>query len=235
MVHRSESGSPQGGVISPLMSNIYLHEVLDKWWHDTVLPRLHGRAQLVRYADDFVLLFSNKDDALRVQDVLPKRFARFGLTLHSEKTRLVCFQPPGGGGSGDRPESFDFLGFTHYLGKSRRGAWIPKRKTAKDRMSRAVRAMNQWLRRVRHEPIRWQAAALRRKLTGHFNYYGIAGNSFSISRFRNETKRLWRNWLRRRSQRAILTWEKFDVLLQCYPLPSPRLRTRWAAPSAANP
>ena len=132
MVTRSTTGTPQGGVISPLLANIYLHEVLDRWWLRDVLPRLKGHAFVVRYADDFALVFSNVEDARRVQEVLPRRFGKYGLSIHPEKTRLVRFERPHRD-SGDRPETFDFLGFTHYWGKSRKGRWVPKQRTARDR------------------------------------------------------------------------------------------------------
>jgi group II intron reverse transcriptase/maturase len=225
VVHHPEAGTPQGGVISPLLSNIYLHEVLDRWWVEDVLPRLRGRAFLARFADDFVMVFSDREDALRVYEVLPKRFERFGLELHPDKTRLVEFVRPRRDGNGTKPGSFDFLGFTHHWGRSRRGYQVLKRKTAKGRFSRGLKAINRWARRARHLPIAKQAAILGAKLRGHFNYYGLRGNSSAISRFAHEVRRLWKKWLSRRSQRG-LTWEKFNRLLQRYPLPPARIRRR---------
>ena len=233
-VRRSDTGCPQGGVISPLLSNIYLHEVIDKWWALDVLPRSRGGAFMVRHADDLVMVFSDRRDAIRVQEVLPKRVERFGLTLHPEKTRLVRFQRPRRDGSGPKSGSFDFLGFTHYWSRSRRGNQVPKRKTAKDRFSRGLRALNQWMRRSRHQPLREQAKSLGRKLSGHFNYYGIRGNSEAISRFSYEARRLWRKWLGRRSQRAHLIWTKFNRLLRRYPLPPARLLRRGRQLRLAN-
>jgi group II intron reverse transcriptase/maturase len=225
-VRRPDAGSPQGGVISPLLSNIYLHEVIDKWWVVDVLPRMRGRAFTVRYADDLVMVFSDKKDALRVQKALAGRVERFGLSLHPGKTRLVRFQQPRRDGSDPKSGSFDFLGFTHYWGRSRRGNWTPKRKTAKGRLSRALRALNQWMRRSRHVPLAKQAKTLSQKLAGHFNYYGIRGNSEAINRFGHEVRFLWKKWLGRRSQRAQMTWGKFHRLLRRYPLPPARLRPR---------
>lgn len=222
-------GTPQGGVISPLLANIYLHEVLDTWWVRDVLPRLKGRAYLVRYADDFVIVFSDRSDARRVQDVLPRRFAKYGLTLHPDKTRLVYFRKPPRDDGPDRrggrpgPGSFDFLGFTHYWGKSRKGRRIPKRKTAKGRFSRAIRRIHQWCRWARHQPIRDQARALGQKLRGHYQYYGITGNFRALARFYHEVRRIWRKWLCRRSQRGYLTWEAYTGLLTRHPLPLPRI------------
>lgn len=224
VVHHPVSGTPQGGVISPILSNIYLHEVVDKWWVKDVMPRMRGRAFMVRYADDLVMVFSEREDALRVQRVLPKRVERFGLTLHPEKTRLVPFRRPRRDGGGPKPGSFDFLGFTHFWGRSREGNTVLKRKTASDRLSRSLRALNRWMRKARHVPIKRQAQQLGRKLAGHFEYYGIRGNSKAIGRFAHWARRLWRKWLGRRSQRSKLTWKKFNRLLRRYPLPPARLR-----------
>lgn len=234
VVTRPDAGTPQGGVISPLLSNVYLHEVVDDWWVKKVCPRLRGRAFMVRFADDFVMAFSDKQDAERVMAVLPKRFARYGLTIHPEKTRLLRFRRPRRDGSGLKPESFEFLGFTHYWGKSRRGKRILRRKTAKGRLSRALRGINAWARRARHVPVAKQAATLAAKLRGHFNYYGIRGNSESINRFAYEVRRIWKKWLGRRSQRAALTWEKFNRLLQRHPLPAARIRRRIQQERFAN-
>lgn len=225
---RPETGTPQGGVVSPLLANIYLHEVIDTWWVRDVRPRLGGCAELIRYADDLVMVFTERRDAERVQAALAKRLAKYGLTLHPEKTRLVRFQCPGPNGrygdGGDKPGSFDFLGFTHHWGKSRKGRWAPKRKTSKQRFSRACAAINQYLRGARHQPLTEQATMLWRKLQGHFSYYGLRGNSAALARFHYEVKFLWRKWLGRRSQRSRLTWEVFNRLLKRYPLPRPQLR-----------
>jgi group II intron reverse transcriptase/maturase len=225
VVLHPESGSPQGGVISPLLANIYLHGVLDTWWATDVLPRLRGRAFMVRYADDFVMVFGDRRDAERVHAVLPKRLARFGLALHPEKTRLIPFGHPADRRNPE-PGTFDFVGFTLLWGRSRQGRWTLRRKTAKGRFSRALRALNEWMSRARHVPLREQAATLAAKLRGHFNYYGTKRNSASISRFYYEARRLWKKWLSRRSQRARLTWDKYARILQRYPLPRPRVRAR---------
>ena len=171
-----ERGSPQGGVISPLLSNLYLHEALDRWFEQEVKPRLRGRAFRVRFADDALLAFTQEGDAQRVLDVLPKRFARHGLMLHPEKTRLVDFRRPGEPGASDPHGrgSFDLLGFTPYWGRSRKGRWIIKRKTAKARFNRALRRVAQWCEAHRHRPVAEQQAALSRQLRGHVAYYGTA-------------------------------------------------------------
>ena len=226
VVYHPEAGTPQGGVISPILSNAYLHEVLDRWWAEDVLPRLRGKAFMVRYADDFAMVFADRADAMRVHAVLPRRFARFGLAIHPEKTRLIRFRRPRRDGGGPKPGSFDFLGFTHYWGRSRRGSQILKRKTAKDRLSRGLKAIKVWAKRARHVPLPKQAATLGSKLRGHFNYYGLRGNSASINRFAYEVRRLWKKWLGRRSHRAHMTWKKFNRLLKRHPLPPARIRRR---------
>ena len=221
-----ESGTPQGGVISPMLMNIYLHEVLDKWFEKEVRPRLSEEAFLIRYADDGVLVFYSREDADRVFTVLPKRFKRFGLSLHPEKTRLIRFiRPDPGSKRGDRfhPGSFDFLGFTHYWGKGRNGKWVVKRKTAKDRFTRALKRIAQWCRRYRHLSVKEQHRILSLKLRGHDQYYCIRGNSSTVARFHHEVRAIWRKWLDRRSQRSRMTWECFTRLRKRYPFPTPRV------------
>jgi RNA-directed DNA polymerase len=220
-----ESGSPQGGVISPILANLFLHYVLDEWFVSEVQPRLRGRAFLIRYADDFVIGFTREDDARRVMDVLPKRFGRYGLTLHPTKTRLVPFRrppydgSPKGGPNGDRPGTFDLLGFTHYWSRSRKGNWVVKRKTAASRFTRAIRTMAQWCRANRHRPIAEQHSTLSQKLRGHYAYYGITGNSIALNRFRDEVRRVWRKWLVRRKRKNRPPWSWFARLQQRYCLP----------------
>jgi RNA-directed DNA polymerase len=229
-----ESGTPQGGVISPILANIYLHEVLDEWFARQVAPRLAGRAVLVRYADDLLIIFAYERDARRVLDVLPKRLAKYGLTLHPEKTRLVDFERPDRRGptlhddnsdACSRPGTFDLLGFTHYWAMSRKGYWVVKQKTAADRLRRSIKRVTVWCRLHRHEPVSGQWAALRRKLLGHFAYFGITGNYQALHNFSVRVVAAWQKWLSRRSQRAWISREKMTRLLERYPLPRPRLRT----------
>jgi RNA-directed DNA polymerase len=220
-----ETGSPQGGVISPLLANVYLHYVLDVWFEREVKPRLQGRAFLIRYADDFVMGFACEADARRVLGVLPKRFGRYGLTIHPDKTRLVPFRPPSrtdrsNSGVGDRPGTFDLLGFTHYWGRSRQGIWVVKRQTAPSRFGRAVKTIAQWLRLHRHDLLAEQQQTLSQKLRGHFAYYGITGNGEALSRFRYTVIRLWRKWLMRRKRGCYLSWDHFQRLLKRYALPA---------------
>jgi RNA-directed DNA polymerase len=224
-VSYSDRGTPQGGVVSPLLSNLYLHEVLDLWFEHEVKPRLRGRAFEIRFADDAALVFEREEDARRVLAVLAKRFEKYGLRLHPEKTRLVDFRSPprSGGGGSQRERSFALLGFTHFWGRSRKGRWVVKRKTAKDRFTRALRAIGQWCRAHRHWPVAAQQAALGRKLQGHYAYYGITGNGRALARFHYEVRRLWRKWLNRRSWHGRMTWEKFVRLATRYPFPQPRV------------
>jgi RNA-directed DNA polymerase len=217
-----EEGSPQGGVISPLLSNIYLHYVLDSWIEQEVKPRLTGPVELVRFADDFVLIFKLQSDALRVQEVLAKRFGKFGLTIHPDKTRLVHFEAPWRI-KGKRPETFNFLGFTHYWGKSRKGKWVVKRKTAKDRLTKALKAIHLWCRDHRHIKLSIQHEKLVQKLRGHYNYYGINGNFRCLQLFLHEVTREWRFWLNRRNRESRMPWNRFQMLLKFYPLPTPRI------------
>ncbi len=225
ILERPASGTPQGGVVSPVLANIYLHEVLDSWFEQRVKPRLGGRAFLVRYADDAVLVFSDRAEAERVLKALEERCATYGLRLHPEKTRLVPFRrpprPPGSGGSGrgDRPGTFDFLGFTHCWARSRQGKWYVRRKTGRDRMRRAIKAVSWWCAFHRHWRVRDQHRYLSKVVEGHCRYYGITGNSMSIGRFRQEVQWAWRKWLNRRSQRAKMTWARFSKLSKRYPLP----------------
>jgi group II intron reverse transcriptase/maturase len=195
----SDEGSPQGGVISPMLSNIYLHEVLDKWFAKEIMPLLKGRAIIVRFADDGVLGFENKEDAERVFKVLPKRFAKFGLTLHPDKTKLITFSrpPKSNNKTPGKRSSFNFLGFTFYWGKSRKGNFIVMRKTAKDRLQRSVSRINIWCKLNRHLRLTVQCMMLNSKLRGHYHYYGVTGNLRSLQAFYIQVTRLWRKWLSR--------------------------------------
>lgn len=223
-----DAGTPQGGVISPLLANIFLHHVLDEWFEREVKPRLSGPAFLVRYVDDAVIALASKEDAQRVMDVLPKRFGKYGLTLHPEKTRLVQFQRPaperGGPGGSGGAGAFDLLGFTHHWVTSKKGNWVIKQKTAKSRFQRALKRITEWCKEHRHMPVRKQQHALVQKLNGHYGYYGITGNSRAVSRFSHWVRAIWRKWLDRRSQRRHMPWERFKCLLERYPLPTPALR-----------
>lgn len=223
----SETGTPQGGVISPLLANIVLHYVLDEWFEKEVRPRLKGQAYLIRYADDFVIGTTREDDARRIMEVLPKRMSKYGLTVHPEKTRLVRFTPhecaDSTAGLPREPRTFDFLGLTHYWGRSRRGDWVVKRKTAKSRFKRALQAISEWCRENLHLPVDVQHQKLKQKLQGHYGYYGIIGNFASLAAFRLGVRRTWRRWLSRRGQANPLSWPDFTRLEERYQLPAARV------------
>lgn len=231
-----EAGTPQGGVISPILANVFLHEVLDSWFERQVMPRLRKKAALIRFADDAVMVFASKEDALRVLDVLAKRFDRFGLALHPEKTRMLDFRRPpreiaastasemrSRWGDVPRPATFDFLGFTHYWKPSRNQKWCVFRKTARSRFARAARAISLWCRSHLHDRVSDQATGLARKLHGHYAYFGITGNFVALSRLYQLARRIWRKWLSRRSSKGKVTWSGMTLLLERHPLPRPRV------------
>lgn len=221
-----DQGTPQGGVISPVLANVFLHQVLDTWFHREVVPRLRGRSSMVRFADDAVCVFESREDAQRVREVMEKRLAKYGLTLHPTKTHLVDFC-----GIAARPRlpgeptehTFDFLGFTHLWKRSRRGVWVVIRKTARKRLARALQRVSQYCRRHRHDLLRDQHQYLCRLLRGHYAYYGILGNARGIATFAYQVRRIWHKWLKRRDGLRRLTWEKFTGMLRRLVLPAPRL------------
>ncbi len=224
---RPKVGTAQGSVLSPMLGNVYLHYVLDLWFETEVKPRMRGRATLIRYCDDFIIGFEREDDARRVMDVLGKRPGRFGLALHPDKTCLLPFRrPPARQQGGKGPTTFDFLGFTLYWGRSRKGRWGMGCKTRSASLRRAIQSVYDWCRRYRHRSVREQHAALSRRLRGHFNYFGVSGNFRSLLLLVETTKRAWFKWLCRRSQRKRLTWERFADLLRDFPLPRPRITVR---------
>lgn len=233
----TETGTGQGQVISPLLANIYLHYVLDEWFEHEVKPRLRGTAAEIRYADDFILCFQYREDAERVQRVLAKRFAKYGLTLHPEKTRLLAFgrsalpKRP----SDPQPATFDFLGFTHIGARSRRGRFCIHVRTMRKRLRRSVKAMAQWCQQHRHDPVEAQAAALNAKLRGHYQYYGRPTNSRCLWQFYRAVRRRWHKWLNRRSRRKSLNWACFNhQLLRRYPLLLPRIMHAWVSPASPD-
>jgi group II intron reverse transcriptase/maturase len=228
-VHYDGEGTPQGGVISPLLSNIYLHEILDRWFYDEIRPRVRARTELIRFADDFVIVVDNEQEARRIENVLYKRFEKYGLTLHAEKTRVVRFNRPRN--DDDRPESFTFLGFTHHWGKSRYGKWIVKRRTAKKKLKIAVRKVFQYCKKERHAPLEKQWKALCRTVRGHYAFYGITNNYRCINMYRRAVERAWRYWLSRRSRKYEMTWERFKKILVKYPIPKPRIVHSYLAKS----
>ena len=224
-----DSGTPQGGVISPMLSNVFLHYVLDEWFAQQVQPRLRATGTLIRYCDDFVMLFAGREDAERVHAVLGKRLAKFGLELHPSKTQLIDFRPPAErvGVETTLPTTFTFLGFLHAWGKSRKGKATMWQRTAKDRLARTLQAINRQCRLMRPWPLADQHRRLCRMLRGHFAYFGISGNSKRLAAVLHQARRLWRKWLSRRSWRSYLTWAQFSRLATAYPLPSPRIVHRY--------
>ena len=227
----SETGTGQGQIISPLLANLYLHHVLDVWFEDEVKPRLRGKAFAIRYADDGLLCFQFKEDAERVFEVLPKRFAKYGLTLHPEKTRLVKF-----GRSAyyqakrmkTKPVTFDFLGFTHRMGTSRAGKFAMQVSTMKKRLRRALVAIAAWCREHMHTPLEYQQQMLNAKLRGHYQYYGRPTNYRSLEKFVFTVRRTWRRWLARRTRGRHLPWPRYIRILARYPLLRPRITHAWA-------
>ena len=225
-----EKGSPQGSVISPLLANAYLHEVLDKWFAEVVTARCTGKVELIRYADDFIIGCVHESDARRILKVLPQRFAKFGLEINMEKSKLVNFVRPrrssGRGPDGRKPGTFCFLGFVYYWGKTFRGGYTIKRKTEGKRLARTCSSIRKWCREHRHAPLQDQYRALCAKLRGHYQYYGVRCNSSCLNQVFYAATRAWYYWLRRRGGRK-LTWEKFNALLSDYRLPRPRIVHAW--------
>jgi group II intron reverse transcriptase/maturase len=223
-------GTVQGSTLSPLLGNVYMHYVLDRWFEEEVKPRLGGGATLIRYADDFVIGFEREEDARRVMEVLPKRMARYGLSLHPEKTRVVPFgRPQRGPGGGKGLATIDFLGFTVHWRKTRGGKWGLGFRTRKASFRRALVALGEWCRRHRHDPIKEQHAALCRRLRGHNNYFGVSSNSARLAALRYRAAEIWRKWLGRRSQRGRMTWKGFKQLLKVFPLPIAHIQVNlWA-------
>lgn len=220
-----DEGTAQGSSLSPLLGNVYLHHVLDLWYERDVRPRLRGRSALVRYADDFVLCFELEQDARRVWAVLGERFAKYGLTLHPAKTRCFEFRPPRDGGE-KGSATFDFLGFTSHWRRTRAGSLRVAFRTRGARLRRAIKAVTEWCRRHRHDPVEEQHLALSRKLRGHDNYFGVNGNHDALAILRFVVRRAWQKWLNRRSQRARMNWKRFNELLRRFPLPAPRIRVQ---------
>ncbi len=217
-------GTPQGGVISPILANIFLHHVLDEWFVKEIQPRLKGRCFLIRFADDFVIGCEREEDARRVMAVLSKRFGRFKLTIHPKKSRLVEFRNPDARqGSRSEPSTFDFLGFTHYWAKSRRGNWVVKRKTAANRLRRAMTLLWRWCQYNRHLKITEQYRILCSKLRGHYQYYGIRCNYRMLHLLWAYVRKAWRRWLGRRHRNGYISMEKFQRIEATFPLPRPRI------------
>ena len=213
-------GTPQGGLVSPLLSNIYLHYVLDEWFEGEIQPLLSGRSSIIRYADDFVLCFANLTDAERVMKVLPKRFERFKLELHPDKTKMVNLKSKRG--EGDR--SFDFLGFTHYLSKSTKGKVVLKRKTSSKKLTLALGKIQNWIKTNRHRKLNELIPELNVRLRGHYNYYGITFNGKGVNSYFWQVQRILHKWLNRRGGKPVWDWARFNQLIKEWmPLFKPKL------------
>jgi len=222
---RPEEGTVQGSILSPILGNVYLHHALDRWFEGEIKPRLKGKATLIRYADDLLATFEHRDDAERVMAVLGKRLGRYKLRLHPDKTRLIDFRrPPWSQAGGKGPGTFDFLGFTVYWRRNRGGrGWHVSWRTRKARLRRAMMTAYELCRRQRHLPVPMQHEALRRRIQGHFNYFGVNDNQRSLATLRHHVRRSWYKWLNRRSQRSRLNWERFKDLVRDFPFPNPQV------------
>ena len=221
-------GTPQGGTISPLLSNIYLHYVLDEWFKEEIQPLLKGQSFIIRYADDFLLGFTNEEDARRVMEVLPKRLGKYSLKLHPEKTKLIELD----GRKEGNARGFDFLGFTHFMGESQKGNRILKRKTSSKKFSASLSRMNEWIKRNRHGRLEGLIAGINLKLRGHYQYYGITFNTRQIKNYYEAVKRLLFKWTNRCGGRKKLTWERFALRAEVW---SPLLKPRICHSYLANP
>jgi group II intron reverse transcriptase/maturase len=226
----SETGTGQGQPISPLLANIYLHHVLDVWFEEVVKPGLKGEAYEIRFADDAILCFQHREDAEKVMRVLPKRFEKFGLTLHPEKTRLIEFGRYAARNAkkqGKRPATFDFLGLTHLCARSLKGKFTVHVRTMAKRLRRGLKAIADWCQQHRHEPVSEQQKTLNAKLRGHYQYYGRPSNYCCVMQFYRRVRRIWREWLSRRTRGRRLTWERYSALLRQHPLLLPRITHSW--------
>jgi group II intron reverse transcriptase/maturase len=224
----SDEGTPQGGVISPLLANIYLHYVLDLWFEKVYRKKCSGHARLIRYADDFVVCFRYKQDAERFHMELGKRLSHFGLEVEPTKTKVIefgRFAVQNAKRRGRKAETFDFLGFTHYCSTKRDGkGFRMKRATARKKFVAKLKIFKDWLKKARIMKTKdlWKTA--KAKLMGHYNYYGVTDNLPGIARFGEEVKKLLFKWLNRRGKRNCLNWKKFNKMLERFPLPKPRIR-----------
>ncbi|MCD6571003.1 MAG: group II intron reverse transcriptase/maturase [Deltaproteobacteria bacterium] len=224
---KPDAGTPQGSILSPMLANIFLHYVLDTWFETTVKSHVKGFCEIVRYADDFVCVVRYADDARRIERGLRNRFNKYGLELHPTKSRNISFGRFERGNAklqNRRANTFDFLGFTHYCDKSRRGNFKVGRKTSRKKYTAKCRAMNAWLKAVRNQvkTKEWWKILIA-KLRGHFQYYGVSENYKGIARFYKVTIRMLRKWMNRRSQKRKMSWDRFTRYLEHYPLPKPRI------------
>ena len=233
---RTDEGTPQGSILSPLLANIFLHYVLDKWFEKEVKVNTEGFCAMIRYADDFVCVTQKAETAKKIEKALKNRFNKYGLETHQTKSRRISFgryEKENAGRQNRRPNTFDFLGFTHYWDKNRNGKFKLGRKTSRKKFVTKCKDMNQWLKKIRNkEKTKEWWKTLRSKLRGHFQYYGVSGNYKWIDNYYKETMCLLHKWLNRRSQKRKMSWEKFNNYLTHYPLPRPRIRHNFYTLSA---
>jgi group II intron reverse transcriptase/maturase len=227
MREATEQGTPQGGNLSPMLANVFLHYVLDLWFEKEVKPQMEGKCWMVRYADDFVCMVQKAEDARHIKQLLEERLTQFDLEAHPEKTRVLSFgryERENSERQNRKPNTFDFLGYTHYCGKSRKGKFIVSRTTSHEKFRKKIKELNAWLKAVRNmvKTKEWWPI-LAAKLRGHYQYYGISGNMPALKRYHTKSLRLARKWLNRRSQRKVYGWEGFREYLRRYPLPEPRI------------
>jgi RNA-directed DNA polymerase len=226
----SEEGVPQGGSISPMLANVYLHYALDLWFEKVYRKSCKGKARLIRFADDFVACFQNREDAMRYQAALAERLNKFGLEVEPTKTKVMEFGRDAerhARARGGKPETFDFLGFTHYCARSRDGKrFRMKRVTARKKFRPKLATFKEWLKRNRMMPTQWIMQQVVLKLRGHYAYYGVTDNYRGIARFHREVTKLLFKWMNRRSQRRSYRWDEFEQLLKIFPLPQPRVRVQ---------
>jgi len=229
IIYDTPEGTPQGGIISPKLANIYLHYVLDLWFEKVVKKQSRGAAYLIRYADDFICCFQYEDDAKKYYQRLIERLRKFNLEIATEKTRLIAFGRKASNISGKRkPATFDFLGFTHYCGKSPKyGTFVVMRKTSKKKYKTSLLKCKEWVRNNRHTQINELIKRLRQKLIGYYHYYGVTGNYLMLERFRHQVYKIIFKWLNRRSQRKSFNWSEFWTFQKRYPLPIPKIHVHF--------
>ena len=223
----SDEGAPQGGIISPVLANIYLHSVLDRWFDERFSKQANGYVQLIRYCDDFVMVCEYEQDAKDFLQQLIERLAKFGLEIAPEKTRIIKFGRKTWNEAkktGEKIKSFDFLGFTHYCKESRNGYFIVGHKTSRKRLVEKLKAFNLWLKSIRNMcPMKDWWKIVKAKVIGHYNYFGINGNIRMLKKFHQATVRICFKWMNRRSQKKSMNWEQFTQYLEWKPLPKPRI------------
>ncbi|MES9682326.1 reverse transcriptase domain-containing protein, partial [Gottfriedia acidiceleris] len=225
--YKTDNGTPQGGVISPVLANVYLHYVLDLWFEKSVKKQCEGQAYLVRYADDFVCCFQFKNEAQEFFQSLKLRLRKFNLEIAEDKTKIIPFgrlaEKLGKHQGNGKPETFEFLGFTHYCGKSKQGKFRVKRKSSRKKVQSKLKESKEWLKKNRNNNIHIIMDRFKRSLIGYFNYYCITDNIPNVNIFKAKIENLLFKWLNRRSQRKSFKWEKFRLFLDKFPLPSPRI------------